>query len=224
MWNTDIHSPCHLFSPLSLKFLTSSSEIRDVSQALFQQRFRYVLSSSMHSSKLAMNGGEPKKATLLYSPSSSSKQLLISLEWSVTSVFQKLVRAQSYQHSGTAPYLWKRVPRLVTVSMGQATTLKYQCYLSFMDCFSPGSQKKGYFWLIQNKSRMNRRVAVVRDNCLIHLLVGYLQNMSAEYRQLHFFILIQPSCLYEEKTNWYKWNRSFSFRLTSIPSFHIAAK
>lgn len=138
--------------------------------------------------------------------------------------FQKLVREQSYQLSGTAPYLWKRVPRLATVSMGQATTLKYQCYLSFMDCFSPGSQKKGYFWLIQNKSRMNRRVAVVRDNCLIHLLVGYLQNMSAEYRQLHFFILIQPSCLYEEKTNWYKWNRSFSFRLTSIPSFHIAAK
>lgn len=169
MWNTDIHSPCHLFSPLSLKFLTSSSEIRDVSQALFQQRFRYVLSSSMHSSKLAMNGDEPKKATLLYSPSSSSKQLLISLEWSVTSVFQKLVRAQSYQLSGTAPYLWKRVPRLATVSMGQATTLKYQCYLSFMDCFSPGSQKRGYFWLMRNKSRMNRRVAVVRDNCLIHL-------------------------------------------------------
>lgn len=81
-------------------------------------------------------------------------------------------------------------------------------------------RRRDIFCLMQNKSKINRRVAVACDNCLIHLPVGYLQNMSAEYRQFHF--LIQPSCLYEEKTNWYKWNRSFSFRLTSIPSFHIA--
>jgi len=72
----------------------------------------------------------------------------------------------------------------------------------FHGLFFPWITGEGIF--LADKSRMNRRVAVVRDNCLIHLLVGYLQNMSAEYRQLHFFILIQPSCLYEEKTNWYK--------------------